>query len=295
MVLSVMQHAAYYDTAWRFAKSRGIPLVVIVHDVNEQFEPVLPIAVAAMRRRDGKFYRFASKRLCVSPQMERLCAELYDVGGDVMYPNRSEELMPRPIEASAKLRSHGRLTVGFVGNPNYGYGDELLRLLPAFRSSCARIILFGHPPAGACRPLLDAADCVDFRGFRPAMEAWRAVQEECDAVILPYPNPAGRMERLYRHHFPSKLTEYLGLGMPVIVTGPEYCAGVSWASRWPDSALVWSGSDPKELGVELARLRDQAERRVALAKGALTSGNAEFDPNRIKEEFLRHLLDASAS
>src|ERR1700730_14653900 len=65
LVLCVMQHAAYYDTAWRFAQARRLPLIVIVHDVNDQFEPVLPIALRARRRRDAAFYNYASARLCV--------------------------------------------------------------------------------------------------------------------------------------------------------------------------------------------------------------------------------------
>lgn len=292
LVLCVMQHSNFYDAAARFARLRRLPLVVIVHDVNEQFEPVLPIAVKAMRRRDGAFYRQASRRLCVSPEMEGLCRELYGAAGDVLYPVRGEDLFARPIEAAVTLKSKPGLTVGFVGNLNYGYGDELLRLLPAFRASGSRLVVFSSPPGPSCAELLRMPDLVDFRGFAPAAEAWQSVQAECDAVILPYPNPPGKLERLYRFHFPSKLPEYLALGMPVIVTGPEFATGVSWASRHPESSVVWTGGAIYEFADRLAHLRDEPATRRRLAEGALREGSDAFDPVRTTNAFCSHLRAA---
>jgi glycosyltransferase involved in cell wall biosynthesis len=290
VVVCVMQHAAYYDAALRFAESHELPLILIIHDVNEQFEPVFPWALAASRRRDGQAYRRAVRRLCVSPEMEELCAHLYGVRGQVLYPNRSEDLLPRPIDEARRLKTDGKLTIGFVGNLNYGYGEELLRLLPAFRSSGSRLIAYSHPPGSSCVGLLDARDCLELRGFVPHYEAWRAVKSDCDVVILPYPNPAGAMERLYRHHFPSKLPEYLALGMPVLVTGPEYATGVRWALRHPASIATYSDTDVVGLSDLLVRLRDDSDLRLRLAEGGFGSGNEEFDPIRIKASFINHLI-----
>ena len=87
VVFCVMQHACYYETAWHFARHKQLPLVVAVHDVNDEFEPVLPWARAAIRRRDARFYRYASCRLCISPEMEQFCRDRYGVTGSVLYPN----------------------------------------------------------------------------------------------------------------------------------------------------------------------------------------------------------------
>jgi hypothetical protein len=296
IVLCVMQHAAYYDCAHRFAQVRGLPLVVIVHDVNEQFEPVLPFALGAARRRDGAFYRYASRRLCISPEMEELCAKLYGVRGDVLYPNRSERLHPRPFEESRLLKRPGVLSVGFVGNLNYGYGEELLRLLPVFRDASARLVIFSHPPGRSCAALLDAKDCCEFRGFAPTpMDAWRVIQAECDAVILPYPNSPGVHEELYRHHFPSKLPEYLALGMPTIVTGPEYATGVKWGLRNPGCAVTCRPAEPTTLIEVLGRLRMDGEWRMAVAQAGFNAGIRDFDPARIKSQFVGHICAAAHS
>jgi len=293
VVLSVMQHACYYDTAHEYAVARRLPLVVIVHDVNEEFEPVLSWAISAARRRDADYYRYASRRLCISPEMESLCADLYGVRGDVMYPNRSEELQPRSFNESETLKVPGRFTVGFVGNLNYGYGDELLRLLPAFRAAAASIVAFSSPPGEQLAALLQAEDCFDYRGFVPAMQAWRTIQAECDAVLLPYPNSPGHLERLYRHHFPSKLPEYFALGMPVIVTGPEYATGVRWVQRNPSAAALSLVADALNFTNVLRSLREHPHERVMLARNGYEIGLREFEPLAIRSQFLEHLRSAT--
>ena len=294
VVLCVMQMSSYYDIAWRYAREKGLPLVALVHDVNEEWERVFRFAVPAQRRRDGAFYRYAARRLCISPEMERLCAQLYGERGDVQYPNRSEALRPRPLDEAGNLKQAGRLTVGFVGNLNYGYGNELLRLLPAFRATQTRLVVFSKPPGGAAAALIEAEDCVDFRGFLSTPEeAWAATKRDCDAVILPYPHPAGTMERLLRHHFPSKLPEYLALGMPVIVTGPEYATGVRWAMQNPAAVATCTAPEPAALRGVLERLRSDAFWRLALADNGVLAGSRDFDPTAIKRHFLEHLRNAA--
>jgi glycosyltransferase involved in cell wall biosynthesis len=293
VVLSVMSSAAYYEGAYRYARAVDLPLVLIVHDVGEEFEQTYTFAAQSARRRDAAIYRYAAHRLCVSPEMEELNTALYGVSGEVMYPNRSENLRPRQPEQAATLKLPGRLSVGYVGNLSYGYGNELLRLLPAFRATGSQLVIFGHPPRGACRALLDARDCCDFRGFVRSDEAWRRIKNECDAVILPYSHEDGRMARLYQHHFPSKLPEYLALGMPLIVTGPAYATGVEWALRHCDAVVCYCGTDLGAVSSILASLRDDPERRLMLANAAIAASAGDFDPIKIKGTFLQKLRIAA--
>ena len=120
VVLTVMQHATWYESAMAYAQAKGLPLVTIVHDTNESFDKVYGWAREAQRGADGRFYRFAKHRLCVSPEMEELCFRKYGVRGEVMYPNRDESLRRRPLEMNRELRNPPHLTVGFVGNVKYG-------------------------------------------------------------------------------------------------------------------------------------------------------------------------------
>jgi len=291
VVFCVMQHSAYYDAAHRFAALRGLPLVVTVHDVNEEFEEVFPWARRAMRRRDGAFYRYASRRLCVSPEMERLCADLYQVSGSVLYPNRSEELGARPLSECSTLRRPAVLTLGFAGNLNYGYGEGILQMLPALRETASRLVVFARPPGGAAARLIDATDCCEFRGFVPSAEAWAGLKRDCDAVWLPYPRIGGKMERLYRHHFPSKLPEYLALGMPAIVTGPDFATGMRWARENLGPELC--ASEVSEFAALLRRLSGDSAARRRLAELCSQRGNRDFEPRRIAAQFESHLAAAA--
>jgi glycosyltransferase involved in cell wall biosynthesis len=291
VVLTVMQHGTWYDSAMRYAKARDLPLVAIIHDDNEGFDRVYPFAGGAQRRKDAQFYRFASRRLCVSLEMEEEFARRYGVRGEVLYPNRSEALAPRDPRLNLSLRTPGQLTLGFVGNPNYGYGEQLVKMIPALREAKAKLVAYGHEPRGAAAPLADAQDVVELRGFVPTPEeAWQGVKDCCDAVVFPYLDPPGTMERMYAIHFPSKLPEYLASGIPIVMLGPESAAGVRWARRHPGAVYLLKSDAPETWGSELSNLAVDAGLRRELAASALLAGNKDFDPAAILRDFLEGLV-----
>jgi len=100
-----MQGTPFMCLAERTARKLGVPLVLIVHDLNEEFEAVFPWAKLALFEVNRRVYRSAARRLCVSPEMAEYNEWRYGVPGEVMYPNRSEELQPRPLEMSLVLRA----------------------------------------------------------------------------------------------------------------------------------------------------------------------------------------------
>jgi glycosyltransferase involved in cell wall biosynthesis len=266
VLVCVMIDTPWMLTAERVARKLGIPLVLVVHDINEEFEKVFPWAKKALFERNRDVYRAASRRLCVSPEMAEFLEQRYGVPGEVMYPNRSEELQPRAAELSLALRAaadqgtkglrderdrrhedggqrsdaEGRnadsspasvtLTLGYAGSLAYGYGEALVDLIPVLREVGTQILISTPRPPENLKALLEATDVVEWMPHRADInEMWRTMQERADVMVLPYMNPAGSNEQLYRTHFPSKLTEYLALGMPVVVSGPEEAAGLRYA------------------------------------------------------------------
>jgi len=211
------------------------------------------------------------------------------------------------------------LTLGYAGSVAYGYGEALVDLIPVLREVGAKILLSTPRPRGILQPLLEAADVVEWMAHRAdIIEMWRMMQERVDVMILPYSNPAGSNELLYRTHFPSKLTEYLALGMPVVVSGPEEATGLRWAQAeklkggkaemlkmgLPDFQndsisdflnVAPRGAVPcttrEELIGCLQRLRSDGELRRELAKRAVEAGRRDFDPEIIKECFYQYLKD----
>ena len=114
VIVTVMQGTPFICLAERTARRLSIPLVLIVHDLNEEFEQVFPWAKRALFETNRRVYRSAARRLCVSPEMAEHLEQRYGVPGEVMYPNRSEELQPRPLEMSLALRAEaaaGNLTI----------------------------------------------------------------------------------------------------------------------------------------------------------------------------------------
>ena len=240
MVVSVMERLDYSDVALRFCRKHGLPLVLIVHDLIDQFEKVYPWATSTQLRRYGSIYRAASARLCVSPGLRDRFKVRYRVSGDVLYPSRSDNLIARALEECGTLKSAGQLTIGYAGSLAYGYGEKIREIMPILAASGVRLRVysrdfFTHSIKGT-----------EHAGSWTPDEAWDRVKAECDVVLLPYSSSAGYRE-LYETHFPSKLTEYLALGMPVLICGPAYAAGVAWGLR--HSSAVLTVADPAREGL----------------------------------------------
>lgn len=205
------------------------------------------------------------------------------------------------------------LTLGYAGSLAYGYGEALVALISVLREVGARLLISAPRPPEKLKALLEATDVVEWMPHRADInEMWRTMQERADVMILPYMNPAGSNELLYRTHFPSKLTEYLALGMPVIVSGPEFATGVGWAlgerreakgggqevqnferdhfdilKRAPNGAVPCTTRE--ELVACLSMLKQDGELRRELAGQALQAGQRDFDPVRIRESFWQTL------
>jgi glycosyltransferase involved in cell wall biosynthesis len=285
IVVSVMERFDYVDAAHRFCQRRGVPLALIVHDRLESFDRVYAVFAGAQRRRIAMVYRDAAVRFCVSPEMERCLAEVYGAPGTVLYPNRADDLSPRPLDESCSLKTPPQLVVGYAGALNYGYGDRLAEVMPVLAAAGIALRVYAReapPPMPG----------VSYAGaFRSSIELWDRVKSECDMVWLPYSHAADQRS-LYETHFPSKLTEYLALGLPVAITGPAYASGVRWGLRHPEAVVTIADDTAERIRDAFAALRGDDDRRRQLAAAGLTAGRQDFDPQRIRRTFFDALGDA---
>jgi glycosyltransferase involved in cell wall biosynthesis len=276
VVLCVMERRDYLDAAHRYARAHGVPLVLIVHDRLESFDVVYAPFRRAQLRRNGETYRFAKSRLCVSPEMVARLAEIYGAPGTVLYPIRSDGLQPRAPELSAQLVSPPALTIGYCGGLGYGYGQRIRETAPALAAAGAQIRIFS-------RDALDVPGTIPM-GSSPLPELWTRVKRDCDVVWLPYGHDAHH-RLLYETHFPSKLTEYMALGMPVLISGPRQATGVKWGMAHPAAALTLADDSVDDLVRAVTRLRDDAAFRTSLASASV-GGGREFEPEAIRRVFL---------
>jgi glycosyltransferase involved in cell wall biosynthesis len=292
VVLSVMQSSSYYRLAWSVARNNRLPLALIVHDDPEEIEPVRWWSRPLMRRLNGLVYRNAALRFCISPQMSQALQRRYGASSQVLYPIRSSALAPRPLHHTRYLRRNDTFVVGYAGTVSYGYGEALEQLLPLFGSRDITLRVYSSQA-----PSFAGQSGVEYAGVFEPRELWPRVQQECDAVILPYAGPEHGHQALYRTHFPSKLPEYLALGMPIIITGPTYATGVQWGVDHPHACLTVPSSSRQRFASALERLIENQEYRCRLASGAVEAANGELDPRTIKDVFtasLRNLVHQSA-
>lgn len=278
IVVTVMERLDYVDAAHRFCVRRGIPLALISHDEIESFERVYPIFAPAQRRRIASIYRDAAVRFCVSPEMARRFDTIYGAPGTVLYPSRSDELTGRPASASETLAAAGRLSVGYTGAESYGYGQAVRTLMPAL----ADLLTLRIYSRDAWNPL--PPHTTHAGAFMANHELWDRVKAECDVVWLPY-SYSPEMRSLYETHFPSKLTEYVALGMPVLITGPSYATGVKWGLRNSDAVVTVADGSVDEVRAAVQRLTADASLRARLSQQVVAAGNRDFEPATIRKVF----------
>ena len=285
VVVTLMQDSWYYDLAARYARHHGLPLVLFVHDLPSGFEPVPGWLASRQRARDAAVYRQAAARLCISRGMADWFLAEYGVPGEVLLPPRGDDTPAQAPETCRVLKIQEQLTLGYAGGLHYGYGEQLLALLPMLRETGTKLEYFGPQPTGVVAALGAATDVIRFNGYAPTpAEAWRTLLARCDVILQPYLNPPGMHELQYRTHFPSKLGDCLSLGLPLLITGPEYASGVSWCAQHSGCALRVTEPSVAALCDALFRLREQPALRQQLASGAQAAALV-FDATTLRARF----------
>ena len=276
-----------YCAAYLFARRRRLPLVIIVHDDPEEFERQSGLTGRIFRQMCKTMYQFAAKRLCVSPQMRDLFEKRYRRARHRSLSDpfaRFETAADRRMRASAAPRQTGDRLHWQCG---YGYGETLNELAPIFAKNNAVLRIYSRRP-----PDFSNSSMTEYAGGFEPEQVWDVVKRECDVVLLPYSFHPVSHQNLYRTHFPSKLPDNLGLGMPVIITGPEYATGVIWGLNNPAAAVTICHSDKDSWIAAVRQLIDGPGLRMKFAQAAVEAGNRDFEPETIRAEF-RRILSAS--
>jgi glycosyltransferase involved in cell wall biosynthesis len=125
-------------------------------------------------------------------------------------------------------------------------------------------------------------------GFFPAHEMADRVASSAHALLLPASfSPEERRDASTL--FPSKLADYTGIGLPVLVWGPEYSSAARWVRENPEAAVLVTDADPAALAAPLLRLKSDPSYAHRLAQGAVSAGMRYFDPDIVRSKFLASL------
>jgi hypothetical protein len=226
--------------------------------------------------------------LGVSHEMCKYIEETFGKQSTVFYFGPAEHIRPRAPMESSKLKGPPQLTLGYAGSMSLGYRDGILAILPSLHATGTRMIVYTRDQ----HQLIEHPQIIN-RGFLPPEELWPAIQNECDAVILPYSFKSD-IARIYRTHFPTKLSEHCWTGMPMVFSGPEYGTAIRWAKQHPRAALTSTSPNGESLVPLLQRLLGDSELRVSLAKEGAKAAIKEFDSAHIRRRFAEFMIAAAA-
>jgi glycosyltransferase involved in cell wall biosynthesis len=277
------------ETGVAVARGLGVPLVADFRDSwrdNPSMGWRSATQAAGDEAREREVLSFCAAAVGVSSP---IVDELADLGAQVacLIENGydSEDLVPW-------MPSAGPLRLAFMGRMYRGHSEpwSLLEALEIIRSRHSgpdvTMMFIGHPEARVVEATQSRglADSVVFSGYAPHREAIAAVSAADVGVVLIADVPGGAAS------VTGKLYEYLGIGIPVLVIGPEEgeaaklvrSVGGGWAVR-PD--------DPEAIAAILERLAE-AKTAGTLARHADRAAIQRFERRSLARRMAEVLDEA---
>jgi glycosyltransferase involved in cell wall biosynthesis len=225
--------------------------------------------------------------------MEELYQQRYGVPGTVLYPARACDAttFDQPPERLAGPRES--LVCGYAGSINSpGYMRALRDMANALTSVNGTLLVFGPvTKEAAAAQGLDQPN-IRWEGMVSSNELIRRLRAEADFLFAPM-----SFDERDRYNmeisFPSKLTDYTAMGLPLLIYGPPYASAVRWAEENPGSAVVLTSENVEDMHAALKRLCHDSPWRTELAQGAVSAGARWLSHEAGQRVFESALLAAS--
>jgi glycosyltransferase involved in cell wall biosynthesis len=277
-------HGYSWISAGAFAERRRLPLHLILHDDWLSSVQILPFRKALAEKTFAHYYNYATTRFCVSPAMARRYEELYGPSGIVLYPSRNH-----PSGSTAKTTERqqtNQIVVAYAGTINgEGYVRRLRALAAVLDRMRGTLILYGPLTEARAKELgLDRQNII-LRGLLRSHELIDRLRKEADLLFVPMsfqPQDRTNMEL----SFPSKLTDYTEVGLPLLINGPDYCSAVRWARQEPGVAEIVVSENDSELTEALIRIIEDPGHRQKLSEKAIEIGDKYFSHRRAIATFV---------
>ncbi len=271
-------HGFSWMTAAAFARRNSLPLHLVVHDDW----PTLATHSGRMRSWVGQqfagCYRGAVSRLCVSPFMAEEYERRYGAQGTVLYPSRGADTIVFETPP-ARLQHNGPLTCVFAGSVNSpGYARTIASMVVVLSQCNSRLLVYSPLTHHQARDLGLIAPTVELRGLVGSSDLIRECRDEADVLFVPMSFATSERANM-ELSFPSKLTDYTAMGLPLLIQGPRYCSAVRWAMDNSNVAEVVVENGAAGLQRALHALQNPVY-RLALAEAAIRRGHEFFDHTR---------------
>jgi glycosyltransferase involved in cell wall biosynthesis len=267
-------HGYSWVTAAQFARQAKLPLHLIIHD---DWPRLVPAAMQSDVERDfTDVYRQARTRWCVSPFMAEDYERRYDAPGTILLPYRAADAPAFTGVAERLTRDARPLVFAFAGSINSPGYTALLRTLASCLGPMGHeLVIFGPlTPEHARSSGLDLPN-VRLGGLLASADLLPRLRAEADVLFAPMSfapqdRDAGRM------NFPSKLSDYTLVGLPLLIAGPPDCSAVQWANANRGVAELVTSEGAQAMVAAVERLAGDSTHRVSLARRAQEVGDRDF-------------------
>ena len=283
-------HGYLWRTADAFSRKHSIPLHIICHDEITRAVMLPKSRLPELESLFAEVYHHASSRFAVSPYMRDDYRGRFGAESTVLYPSRAPDV-PQFDEPAPHLNEPMEsLRVAFAGTINSaGHAALLKQLSETLARRGGRLQIFGpiSPETAAAAGLTGPA--IELRGLLPSNELIKTLRTESDLLFVPM-----SFELSDRHamatNFPSKLTDYTAVGLPILIQGPEESSAVKWANENQDAALIVTDPDARKLSIVLERLLESSEERIILGSSALRIGTRYFGFMEASKIFISSIM-----
>lgn len=140
-------------------------------------------------------------------------------------------------------------------------------------------------------PWTKSYTCVEHRGFVPHDEM-PSILAGSDLLILPY-DFSDKSIKFIKYSMPTKATEYMISGTPIIVFAPESTAIVQYARKHKCARIV-NQNDVNELKNVIKELIQDKQSRTEIARKAIQTAEEFHDGNQVRNDF-RNIISSLVS
>jgi hypothetical protein len=278
IILSVA-HGPFYKIAYRVSQQTQVPLLLLAQDWWPAF---IKGGLAKKRKEEAIFKHICSQSAATIAVSEGMREELgCPPNTSVIHDIPSVVQSVSPISARS---SEGPLQVIYAGNLST-YGPMVEQAARAcMESDLVRLEIFGKSPIRWSAGTEEAFKSEGiYRGF-VAPEDFPNVAADYD-FVLAIMSFAPELQQRMRTCFLSKIIELAQRGKPIIIWGPEDSSACAWA-RKTGAALSINDPSPEVLRSALEKLAQDAAEQNRLAAAIRTAAANEFDPAKIRCQFM---------
>ena len=288
-------HGLSWITAAELARKHDLPLHLIIHDEWTSYTAVISPLKDKIKKVFGDIYRQSDSQFCVSPYMREYYEKHYGVKGIVLYPSRSKDIPVFKSSSESLNKNSNALLFAYAGSINSkSYANSLINLAKVLEKFDHKLIIYSPLSEESIQQVGLNRSNVTTRPLIPSEKLIYTLRQEADVLFVPMSfdeNERPNMEM----SFPSKLTDYTGIGLPLLIWGPNYCSAVRWARENLEVAEVVETKESTDLLYSIEKLTGNLEYRRKLANNSLIMGFNYFSHSNIIRQFYQSLVQTNGN